>query len=106
MLFQISGSGPNAKLAAYLINDPRFGDGKPGHAHDHETEVQILTGEEQGTLIPTVLKPGATLDIVALGQTGVEPRSSFFDHVPDLETIIANATDGVQNAGQGNPNRE
>lgn len=108
MLFRIPDAGPNAKkLVAYLINDPKFGDGKPGHPHDHEAEVQILTGAEKGAdLVPQSLTRRATLDIIAEGQTGVVPRLSFHEHLPNLEGIIAKAIPAIQNAGKGAPNRQ
>ena len=108
MLFQIPETGPNAnKLVAYLINDAAFEGASPGHPHDHDAEIQILTGAENGNaLLPKVLKREATLNIVApRGRKGVRARRSFSDHLPDLGTIFANATQAVRDAGRGAPNR-
>jgi len=107
MLFEMPETGPNArKLVAYLINDAGFGGTTPGHPHDHDAEVQVLTGKERGIdLQPTRLVRHATLDILTRGQSGVIAGSSFDRHVPDLGIIIENATPGVRDAGRGTPNK-
>jgi hypothetical protein len=88
-----------------LVNNPEFNGGSK--AHDHDTEVQILTGEEDGPArVPQVLKRKATLEILVRGQKGVIPRDSFYHHVPDLAHVIANATPAIRGAGRGDPNRD
>lgn len=108
MLFQFPETGPNAgKFVAYLINDAEFGSGKKGPAHDHDTEILILTGQERGTaLVPTVLKRKATLDIVVPGKKGASPSPSFRRHVADLGAVIENAIPAIRNAGRGDPKRD
>lgn len=108
MLFQIPETGANAgKLVAYLINDAEFGATRKGRAHDHNAEIQILTGAERGAkLVPKILKRKATLDIVVPGPEGVSAGSTFDQHLPDLEAVIANATQAIRDAGRGEPNRD
>ena len=105
ILFEIPETGSNAgKLVAYLINHPTFAGGSKahGHPHDHNTEIQILTGEERGTdLLPTDLVRGATLDIIVRGPKGVSPSLSYDQHVPDLGVVIAKGTPAIRNAGKG-----
>jgi len=102
MLFQIPDSGPNAnKLVAYPINKPPSpGGSKPNdHAHDHRTEIQVLTGAEKGPdLLAKVLNPRATLHIIVPGTKGVDPRASFRDHIPDLAAVIQNGTPAIRKA--------
>jgi hypothetical protein len=108
MLFQIPESGANAgKLVAYLINDAEFGASPKGRAHDHNAEIQILTGAERGAkLVPRILKREATLDIVIRGPKGVSAGPSFDHHVPDLDAVIASATQAIKDAGRDAPNRD
>jgi len=113
MLFQFPDSGRNAgKLVAYLINARDFTGfargPQPGskraqpHPHDHNAEVQIMTGGDRETdLVPRILNRGATLDIVVPGEKRVTRSDSFKNHVPDLEDIIAKATTP---ASRGEPN--
>jgi hypothetical protein len=117
-LFQFPETGPNAgKLVVYLINKPELTGGfenasRPQrghgrHEHDHSGEIQILSGEGQGhDSKPVLLERGVNVDIVVPG-TGDQPVSwspSFERYVPNLDTVIANGTDAVRNAGRGDPN--
>lgn len=108
MIFQIPETGANAgKLVAYLINKPGFADAKRrGHPHEHDAEIQILTGDEpENDRGPKRLTRNAKLDIlVPRDKKGVKPGRSFYRHVPDLAEVIGKATPAIRDAGRDKPN--
>jgi len=114
ILFHLPKNGP---LVACLINKPdltggfdnasKVHKGHGPHEHDHSGEIQILSDEDaQGyDPKPVLLRPGVNVDIIVPGdgQKLVTTAPSFDNHVPELETIIAKATDVIRNAGREDP---
>jgi hypothetical protein len=86
VLFRFPESGPDAgRLVAELISEPSTA--KPPGPHDHQAEVQILTGDRPGP--PTRLNRGDRVEITVAGKGAVARAQSFVDHVPRLSAVAA-----------------
>jgi hypothetical protein len=119
ILFHLPKTGP---FVACLINKPELTGGFENasklhrghgpHEHDHSGEIQILSDEDAPGHDPKPVLLRAPVngvrqdvDIIVPGdsQKPVSTAPSFDNHVPELETIIAKATDAIRRAGRDDP---
>ena len=120
--FPKTGEANEGKLVACLINKPELTGGfdeaskpHPGggpHEHDHSAEIQILSdedapGHEPKPVLLRAPVNGVRQDVEIIvpgdGQKPVSTAPSFDNHVPELETIIAKASDAIKGAGRTDP---
>lgn len=110
ILFDIPTTGADAgKLVAQLINKPAVpnrpaktikararGKAPRGpHEHKHGARIQVATDHGTGdVLIPANLRDKERIDISVPGARGrgVKTAPGFFDHVPRLSDVMANAS--------------
>ena len=119
ILFHIPETGP---LVACLINKPeltggfdnasRAHKGHGPHEHDHSGEIQILSDENATGYDPKPVllrapvndvRQDVAIIVPGVGEKRVSTARSFDNHVPELETIIAKATDAIKRAGRKDP---
>lgn len=94
ILFRFPTTGPDAnKLVAELITEPANRDwskirGAVQGQDDHESTIQVVTGENAQQLVPHTIDRNSRIEITIPGcRGGVQRLKSFNEHIPKIDTL-------------------